>query len=185
MRGRIALLSCLALCAAYAAACTDASMPPVAHTRTAADTADQVIWGMQTVITDQGLKRADVLADTAYFYDDNSRMDMNKVIAKFFTSTGLENGILTSDRGVYDTRTGVMEGFGHVIVTSTDGRKLTTSQLKYDRRTDKVTGDSAFTFVDPDQTTEGIGFDSDPGMNALHIHRYVKGTAGTHTLPKR
>lgn len=113
------------------AACADTSVPPVAHDRSPADSADQFIIGMQTVLNDAGLKRADILADTAYFFNDNARMEMRGVTANFFTSTGVNEGVLTAHRASYDTRTQIMEALGNVVVTSMDGKRLTTSQLRF------------------------------------------------------
>jgi LPS export ABC transporter protein LptC len=156
------------------------------HDRSAADSADQFLLGMTTVLTEQGLKRSDVEADTAYFYDNNARLEMQGVHVTFFTSTGLQNGILTSRRAVYNSITGVMEAFGNVVLVSTDGRRLTTSQLKYDKHTDQIHGDSAFKFVDPDETQEGIGFDADGGANNLRVRKFIKGSQkNAISVPKR
>jgi LPS export ABC transporter protein LptC len=169
----------LALCALVgAAACADTAPPPVAATATAADTASQFMLGVSFRIHDGGLLRAEVLADTAYFFDDNTRLDLRMVQAVFFTSTGARDGVMTAARSRYDINSAVMESTGDVVVVSVDGRRLTTPQLRFDRTVNQISSDSAFTASGPDGERKGIGFVSDPGMNNLRVLRSPSGTAG-------
>lgn len=181
-RAWLALSACACLAVA---ACHESATPPVVQGASPADSADQFIIGMETKLTDGGLQRADVLADTAYFYDDNKRLEMKGVLAKFYTSTGVEEGRLTSRRATYNVRTELMEAFGNVVIVSMDGRRLTTPQVKYDKAKNLVTSDSAFTATQPDRTMTGIGFDSDPGINTLHVHKLVRSSTGPIKLPDR
>lgn len=168
----------LLLAALVTAACADTSPPPVAATATAADTASQFMLGVSFRIHDGGLLRAEVLADTAYFFDDNTRLDLRAVQAVFYTSTGARDGVMTASRSRYDLNSAVMESTGDVVVVSVDGRRLTTQQLKFDRTVNQISSDSAFAATGPDGDRKGIGFVSDPGMNNLRVLRSPSGSAG-------
>jgi LPS export ABC transporter protein LptC len=146
------------------------SVPPLSSTLPV-DSADQVMMGVTARIHESGLQRAIVLADTAYFLNDQTTLDMRGVSARFFTSTGVEEGQMTARRAIYDTRTRRFDGFGDVVLRSVDGRRLTTSQIHFDQANNRITSDSAFTMTEPDRTISGVGFETDPGMNSLRIHQ--------------
>jgi LPS export ABC transporter protein LptC len=78
-----------------------------------------------------------------------------------------------------------MEARGNVVVTSTDGRKLESPELKYDPTRNEISSDSAFTFTTPQQVVQGIGFVSDPQMHRIQILRKVQASGKAVAIPKR
>jgi LPS export ABC transporter protein LptC len=128
-------------------------------------------------LTDQGLQRAHVDADTAYFFDDNNRMELFGVHATFYTVTGASDAVLTSRRGTTNTRTNNMIARKNVVVVSEDGRRLTTEELKYNQSTNQISSDSAFVMTEPNRRLEGVGFRSDPNMKNIQILSGAKGIA--------
>lgn len=164
-------------------ACDRPATPPTARV-TAADSADQVMFGARSLITEKGLLRAELLADTALFFDDNTRAELRGVNATFHNSTGAKATTLTSLRGVYNTRVPGMEARGKVVVVSVDGRRLATEHLHYDATRDEISSDSAFVLTEPGRRLEGIGFRSDPGMQNFRVLRGARGSAGTVTVPE-
>lgn len=174
------------LCAGVAAgACRDLETTLQANADSPADSIDQFLVGMNVKLNERGIQRAEIQADTAYFYRDNTLLQMRTVHARFYTSTGVQEGVLTSRRASYDTKTELMEAIGNVVLTTQDGRRLTTSQLRFDKARNLMESDSAFKYTTPDGDIEGVGFDSDPGMNPLRVHRFLKGGSGALTVPKR
>lgn len=171
------------LAAALLAACRDAGQPPVVATSPLADSADQVMFGVNTILTSGGLLRARMAADTAYFFDDNSRIELRGVRTTFYGQTGAQTSVLTSRRGTYNGRTSTMEARRNVVVVSTDGKRLTTEQLRYNQTQDQISSDSAFVLTEPGRELTGIGFVSDPNMNNVRILRQPQGSGGTFTLP--
>lgn len=167
-------ITCLAA-AIVLAACGDAHRPSVTKANPLADSADQVMFGVRTFITDQGLLRAKLRADTGYFFDGNSRIEVRNERTEFFTSTGQQSGVLTSEEGTYNTAKSVMEARKNVLVVSADGKRLETSQLAYNQVTNLISSDSAFVLTQPDRRIEGIGFVSDPNLNNLKILKILKG----------
>src|SRR2546423_13258652 len=90
------------ICFAGAAACSPKKHPRVATHSPLADSADQVMYGARFNLTDKGLQRAQLQADTAYFFEDNTRIELEPVHTTFFTVTGAKDAVLTSQRGTYN-----------------------------------------------------------------------------------
>jgi LPS export ABC transporter protein LptC len=165
-------------------ACSQKKQPPVAAHSPLADSADQVMYGARFNLTDKGLQRAQLLADTAYFFEDNTRIELEKVHTTFFTATGAKNAVLTSERGRFNSRTNNMVARRNVVVVSEDGRRLTTPELNYNQQTNEISSDSAFVMTEPNRRVEGIGFRSDPDMKNIRILKGASGIArGVSTQP--
>ena len=166
-----------------AAACTDTKAPPVISKDPAADSADQVMFGVRHFLTKGGVRQAQLMSDTALMFDDGTRILLRKVRLTFFTETGMENAVLVAKRGRYDTRNQVMEGNGDVVVTSSDGRKLETQQLKFDQARNEISSDSAYVATEGGRRQSGIGFRSDPNMRNVQCLRSCSGVLGSVNLP--
>ena len=150
------------------------------------DSADQMLMGMSTLVTDAGVRRAELKSDTALMYDNNTRTELRKVNATFYTAAGIKDATLTSKFGTYNMVLGTMEARGDVVVTSTAGRRLTTPQLKYDPGRNEVSSDSAFRLTMPDgRVLEGVGFISDPDLNSIRILKNPKASGQRVTIPKQ
>jgi len=164
-------------------ACKSGTTPPVAARDPLADSADQVFYHAKSRVTDHGVMKSELHADTGYFFDDNTRIEMRVDTTYFFTVTGAPNAVLTSREGTYNTRTGNMEARGDVIVTGVDGRRLTTEQLRYAQAQNQISSDSPFVLTDTaHRHTTGVGFTSDPDMNNVRCLRECAGTAGVVNL---
>ena len=156
--------------AAALGACRTPGGPPV-KAQSAADSADQVMIRVRTLLTERGVQQGELFADTAYVYDDNSRYELRNLRTTFNSPTGAPNGTLTARRGRYDIRQRIMEGFGDVVVTSTDGKRLLTPHLRFDQARNLVRSDSAFTLVEGARRSQGIGFESDPNATRFVCKR--------------
>ena len=165
------------LAIAVTGGCNTKKQPPVAAHSPLADSADQVMYPARFNLTDQGLQRAHVEADTAYFFDDNNRMELEGVHATFFTVTGAKDAVLTSDHGTTNTRTNNMIARRNVVVLSEDGRRLTTQELMYNQQRNEISSDSAFVMTEPNRRIAGIGFRSDPNMKNIQILKGATGVA--------
>ena len=174
----------LTLWVASAVACSTKKQPPVATHSPLADSADQVMYGARFNLTDKGLQRAQLQADTAYFFEDNTRIELEPVHTTFFTATGAKDAVLTSQRGTYNSRTTNMVARKNVVVVSEDGRRLTTPELIYNQQLNQISSDSAFVMTEPNRRLEGIGFRSDPNMKNIQILKGASGMArGISTEP--
>jgi LPS export ABC transporter protein LptC len=144
-----------------AVACKDDAIRPPANAE-AADTADQVLGGMEHIITTDGVRRTRVLADTAYLYDATNLARLKVVTVTFYDANGNETSTVTSDSGLYQMRDGSMKAWGNVVARTPDGRTLHSSELKYDAHSKQISSDKPFTYDRADTHLAGNGFTSDP-----------------------
>ncbi len=152
-----------------ATACDDKREPPVLARSAMADSADQVMFGASFNMTDRGVIRAELQADTAYFFDDNTRIELDDVNTTFYTAGGMKDAVLTSDHGRYSTRLGNMTAYGNVIVNTENGRRIETPELHYNEGANQFTSDSQFVMTEPGRRIAGVGFRSDPGLNNVQV----------------
>jgi len=170
------------ICAVAWSAC-DTGIKPTA-TISAADSADQVLTGMSHYITNDGIQRAHVRADTAYMYSPSQTAELRNVHITFYDTRGAQTSTLTSREGTYHWRSGDMEARGNVVVVRIDGATLRTEVLRYSQAKSQVSSDRQFVFDEPTRHVEGDGFTSDPDfkvVTALH----PRGGVGKFTLPNQ
>lgn len=158
------------------------SAPPVKHGISMADSAEQVMFGVRMLLTDRGVQRGEMFADTAYVFDDQTRFELRKVRATFNTSTGTKDGVLSSDRGNYNMRESKLEGFGNVVIVTTEGKRLSSPHMRYLQAQNEVSSDSAFTMVEPGRSLSGVGFRADPQLTRVVVLKSGTGR-GSITLP--
>jgi LPS export ABC transporter protein LptC len=179
------LITALAIAAAsLSAACTDLKQPPVATRPSAADSAEQVLVGVRTMLTSKGIQRGELMADTAYIYDDQTRFDLRKVRVNFNTETGAPQGTMRADRGIYSTRSEIVEAFGNAVVTFVDGRSLKSPHLIYKRNVNDISSDTTFEISGPKGTYSGVGVSFDPGFTRFTCQRNCGGSSAV-VLPNR
>lgn len=179
----VTLTLAVALTTGLAACRSDKVAPKVGSTL--ADSADQVMYGTRFNMTAGGVLRAALVADTAYFFDDNTRIELEHPTTTFYTTNGTRNGVLTAKHGEYHTQSGQMVARGNVVVNSEDGRHLRSEELKYDQNRNEISSDSAFVLIEPDRRLEGIGFRSDPNLQNVRVLNVQSGTTGTLTIPNQ
>jgi LPS export ABC transporter protein LptC len=169
---------CMLLMAAALSACGEETVrPPL--TSTAADSADQVLEGMEHFITNDGVRRTRVLADTAYLYEATQLARLKKVRVTFYDATGAETSTVVGDSGLYQTRDGSMNAWGKVVATTPDGRVLKSEELKYDSRRQKISSNLPFTYDRPGERMTGKSFISDPDFKNIQAVQPTGGQTGT------
>lgn len=163
-----------------AAACEETGVRPTA-TLQAADSADQVLEGFSHYVTNQGVRRSRVEADTAYFYENTQVTELKDIKVTFYDLKGEEGSTLTARRGTYRWQDGSMEANDNVVVVSPDGRRLTTETLRYDNASNTISTDKRFSFDRGTEHLEGNSFRSDPDFRNVVTDR-PRGVAGDGLL---
>jgi len=153
-----------------AAACADAGVRPQG-TMQSADSADQILVTMSTQITEKGVLRSFVEADTAYIYQNQQQMDLRRFKVRMLDAQGNLQSTLTADRGLYASYVGKLDARGHVVVESTDGRRLQTEHLIYDKTANQIKSDTAFTYNSATERGSGNGFISDINFRNIQIEQ--------------
>lgn len=176
----------LAFAVIAAVACKDKNTPTLAAKRSMLpDSADQMMMGLRHELVGDGIRRGELHADTAFFYDRNTRIDMRVVNTRFFDRNGVQNATMTAKRGTYDVNLQKLDGRGDVVLTSSDGRKLTSPHVVYDRQLNQVSSDTSFTFTAPGSTISGVGFRSDPQLKNVTVLSNVGGKTTLGGATKR
>src|SRR5437870_2780532 len=158
---------------------------PGTATQAVLDSADQVLLGMSHYVTESGVLRARVRADTAYFFSNTQRAELRNVHATFYDITGKPTSTLTSREGTHHWRTGDMEARGTVVVVrDKDGGTMRTEVMYYNQARNEVSSDQAFVFDGPDRHIEGQGFTSDPEFKKITA-THPRGTGGQFILPNQ
>ncbi len=170
------LLACVACVAVAAGACQGAKQPPVVAGPGAADSADQVLFHAQYLLTTNGIQRGNLVADTAYVLDDQTRFDLRKAHATFTTETGTPQGTMDAKRAVYSTRTQILEGWGDVLVKFVDGRSLASPHVIFNQITHQISSDTTYTLTRGADSQHGIGFTSNQTFSTLTCQRACGGT---------
>ena len=162
------------------AGCEETGARPTATVQ-APDSADQVLEGFSHFVTNQGVRRTRVEADTAYFYESTQVTELRNVKVTFYDLNGQEGSTLTSRRGTYRWQDGSMEAKDNVVVVSPDGRRLATQTLKYDNASNTISTDKRFSFDRGTEHLEGNSFRSDPDFKNVVTDR-PRGVAGDGML---
>jgi LPS export ABC transporter protein LptC len=158
---------------------------PVTATQAVLDSADQVLMGMSHYVTESGVLRARVRADTAYFFSNTQRAELRNVHVTFYDVTGRPTSTLTSREGTQQWRTGDMEARGSVIVVrDKDGATMKTEVMYYNQVRNEVSSDKSFVWDEPGRHVEGDGFTSDPDFKNISAKRPT-GRGGQFTLPNQ
>lgn len=167
---------------ALSAACGGSRDDTLAAVAAAADTADQLMIGLDQYITEGGVRKAFLQADSAFLYEVSGRADLRNIRVVFFAPNGDTSSVLTARAGQYDWRTGMMQARQDVVVVLSSGGRLTTSVLDYDQARNEVKTDQHYVYVSPDQNLGGQGFVTDPGLSMFRTQQ-LRGRAGAFTLP--
>ena len=191
---QLAIFAAIALAVASAGACNTAKQPPVTGGASVADSADQVLFDMNFLLTTNGVQRGDLTADTAYVLEETTRFDLRNPHVKFTSETGTPEGTMESKRGVYSTRTQILEGWGDVLIKLVDGRTLRSPHVVYNQVSHVISSDTNYTLTRGPDSQSGIGFTSTqaPGaklttQSGFTSFRCLRSCSGTSSvlIPER
>ena len=175
-----ALAALVMLATAAIAGCEETGARPTT-TLNAADSADQVLEGFSHYVTNEGVRRSRVEADTAFFYEATQVTELRNIKVVFYDLKGDESSTLTAHRGTYRWQDGSMEARDNVLVVAPDGRQLRTPTLRYDNATNTISTDQRFSFDRDSEHLEGNSFRSDPDFRNVVTDR-PRGVAGDGLL---
>ncbi len=154
------------------AACGGDDAAAVAGTELLELGAEQVAIDVRHILTSDGVLRAQLLADTAFFLNEESLIRFRGVRVHFFGDVGEEVSVLTAEEGVVNLQTEDMEAKGRVVVVDREqSERLETETLEYLAATNQLSSDVDFTFYRGSNTIRGQGFVSDPGLDTVHVTR--------------
>jgi LPS export ABC transporter protein LptC len=143
MKTRILLLASLVLLGA----CDDSTAPLTGDYEPLPS--DQVIMGLDHLYTSDGVRRAQLSADTAYLFEDSAVTHLRGVRMDMYDDAGELTSTLTSQQGEFNTGTQKTVARGDVILVmpGPDGRTIWTEELHYDPASKRVWSDVATRMV--------------------------------------
>lgn len=150
------------------AACGEEGVRPQGNLQSA-DSADQIMTKMSTQLTENGVLRSFVEADTAYVYQNTQITELRHFTVRMLDAHGNLQSTLTADRGIYTVYSGKLDARGNVLVVSTDGRQLRTEHLIYDKAANQIKSDTTFTYSSPTERGSGKSFLSDIEFRNLTV----------------
>ena len=163
---------------ALLAACGQEAAYPTQQDQLAKMNVDQVIYGLDHVITNAGVRKANLHGDTAYFRDADSRVDLKGVKLDFYNeTTGATSGTLTSKTGKYDMRTGAMTATGGAVLTlqgDKGPRVITSDELNYDVQGNRIWSTKPTVMTENGREVgRGSSFESDAKFQNLTVRNAV------------
>lgn len=167
------------------AGCEKEAVYPTQQDRLAKMNVDQVIYGLEHVMTNAGVRKANLHGDTAYFRDADSRVDLKGVKLDFFNeTTGATSGSLSSRTGKYDMRTGAMTAIGNAVLTiqgEKGPRVITSEELNYDVQGNRIWSSKPTVMKENGREVgRGSSFESDAKFQNLTV-RNAQGSGAAPT----
>ena len=160
-------------------ACSPATETPVADAELLELQADNVIYGMTSYITVDGVREGEIEADTAFMFVDSALVDLRGMRIVFHNENGRARATVTGRTGTWDQTVNIMVARGDVLlILNLDGREIRTEELHYDAYNERIWSDSATTQTLPDGTvTRGTAFESGLTFENIRIENIRGGGA--------
>ena len=136
--------------------------------RSGLGTPDQVVENGEHVITAQGVKKAVLVAEQLYFYNDEGKVYGDTIQVSFFDDAGGFQSMLTAEQGEMSQHSDDMIARGNVVVRGS-GSRITTEELHYDPQRNLVTSDEPTEIFQAGNVIRGSGVESDPALTNIRI----------------
>jgi LPS export ABC transporter protein LptC len=129
---------------------------------------DQVVENGQHVITVQGVRKAVLVAEQLYFFNQLGKVVGDTIQVTFYDQEGLYQSTLTARRGELEQATQSMIATGQVVVRGTEST-IRTDRLRYDPVANQVITEASTEIVQGNNVIRGRGVTADPGLKSIKI----------------
>ena len=139
---------------------------------------DQEVSDFALTETDEGLVLWKLYARYAATYNARSLVVARSVRVDFFDERGERSSVLTAREGDLNQRTHNMTARGNVVLQTTEGTRLSTEELRFMNREQKVVvpDDQLVRVERSGDVLTGYGFESDPDLRHYEFKRQVQAT---------
>jgi len=135
----------------------------------------QIVRGMRLRQSEGGRVRWELTADSAMSYGEKERTQLWVVRIEFHDAeTESLRSTLTAREGEIDPRTEALLARGNVIVTTREGRRLETEELRWDPQRSKVLSDLPVRLTKGSSVITGTGIEADPDLGRYEIRTPVE-----------
>lgn len=147
-------------------------IPPVNESTISADLKLERVHYQET---HEGVKEWEVEAASAVYYKEDQMVLFEKIKATFFGKDG-GNYVLLAEKGRFNTKDKIIEGFGGVQLKANDGYFLHTQTLKYESTQKEIRTSDAVFLEGPDIRVEGKGLVVEVDRQRIKILKEVQTT---------
>ena len=132
---------------------------------------DQESWGVNIILTDQGIIRAKVSSGHLEKYNEKEFIMLDSsVIVDFYDHKEQHTSVLYSDKAEVDQRSNDMKALGNVVAVSDSGITLFSDNLIWDSKGERLHTKEEIMITTPEaDTLYGVGFESDSDLKNWKI----------------
>jgi LPS export ABC transporter protein LptC len=149
--------------------------------RSGLPTPDQVVEDGTHVITVEGVKKAEILAERLLFYNGEGKVYGDTIQVRFFDDAGAPTSTLTARSGELEQATQEMIAREDVFVRGRDAT-IRTEELHYDPSSDRLTSEGRTEINQRGNVIRGQGVVSDTALRDIRI---TGGSAVLRSDPER
>jgi LPS export ABC transporter protein LptC len=142
---------------------------------------DQEVSDFEATETDQGTTQWKMYARSAATYRARNTVIARGLRIDFYDEKGERSSTLTSREGEMNDMTHDMTARGDVVIQTTEGTRMTTDQLQFHNRIQRIQTESFVRVERRGDVLTGYGFDSDPQLKDFQFKRQVKATVHTRS----
>lgn len=139
------------------------------------DSPSQESWNSTVSFSDSGITKAVLTAGHISVYTTKGYTLIDSGAKVDFFKNGEKASVLTGKKGKVDDKTKDIEIYDSVTVVNNEGSELKTQKLLWKNKTQTVSSDEFVSIKTPNETIEGIGFESDQNLKNYKIYK-VTGT---------
>lgn len=147
---------------------------------------DNEIGEMTQNLSREGIRTALLQADRACFWDQSDTIVVEGFrLTVYAEGTGVEEAVVTGNRGVLDLSTERMRANGSAILfIPSQGRRIESEELYYDPQANRMYSDSTTFMYHEGRVLEGSGFESDLAFENVRIRQLRTRPAGEAGVPR-
>jgi len=147
----------------------------------AGDLPDQEVSDFVVSETDQGKMEWKLYARSAAVYQARSTIVAQSVRVDFFDEQEHRSSTLTAREGELNQVQRDMVARGNVVLQTAEGTRMSTEQLRFLNRTQRITTDAFVRVERAGDVLTGYGFESDPELHHFEFKRQVNALVRTQS----
>lgn len=144
---------------------------------------EQESWDSKIILSESGVVTAIIKARHVKKFKEITEIDEGLTV-DFFNKDGFHSSVLTAKKGIVDERTKDLKAIGKVVLTSDEGVKLQTEELKWDNRRRKVLADGQVKISTDQDVETGTGFEADPDLKHWTMKNVIGRSKRKIEIPK-
>jgi LPS export ABC transporter protein LptC len=142
---------------------------------------DQEVRNFVLTETDQGSLVWKLYARYAAMYDARNSIVARGVRVDFFDAQGKKTSELSAREGEIDQTSRDLIARGNVVLQTTEGTRMSTEEMRFLNRTQKVRSDVLVRVERGGDVLTGVGFESDPELKHYEFKKQVRAQVRTRS----